>query len=224
MLIFQLKHMTHFAFPHIFGSTLTIMDPDSFNTNYNNQATMDDEFVLMTPSNGTLLVWAQSCLRLGDFEGMHRIGGWSPFRSGEVPSRNHNDVKQTFFYKLGDDGVYDFKSATDGRKVSIMPWLQTVSLFAKLALNLYILKCEEDISCHPHLVVRKMLHSEWGESDDIFTSLLRQKGFDPKILDQMVIDAWQKMIKLPLPTVFSYIHDEDVRLKIVEMSETALRK
>ena len=198
------------------------MDPTKFEIDYHNQATTKDEFVLTQPNHGTLMVWAESCLGLDTFQGMHRKGGWSPFRSGEVIVTT-DGVKEMFFYKLGDDGQNDFVSTVDGMTISIYPWLQSVSLFAQLALNLYILKCDEDRR-YPHLVVRKMLHAEWGGSSDVFTSLLRQKGFDPKILDQIVYYAWRKMIKLPLPAVFAYIHDEDVRLKMIDMSQSALRK
>jgi hypothetical protein len=215
--------MTYFAFPHLFGCRLEILDPVKFAQEYQNQGNIQDEFVLTTPNYGTLMVWAESCLGLDAFHRMRRLGGWSPFRSGEVSITKHNGEKHALYYKLGDNGDYDFAATIEGRNISIQPWLKTVGLFAELALNLYVRKCEEDMS-HPHLAVRKMLHAEWGESDNNFASLLRQKGFDPKMLDQMVYSAWQRMIKLPLPAVFTYTKDEDVMMKIVEMSQNALRK
>ena len=212
-----------FAFPHLFGCGLKILDPAKFKQEYNDQGSIQDEFVLTTPNSGTLMVWAESCLGLDAFHGMHRLGGWSPFRSGEVSITKRNGGQDTLYYKLGDNSDNDFAAPIDGRNASIQPWLKTVSLFAELALNLYILKCEEDMSL-PHLAVRKMLHAEWGESDNIFASLLRQKGFDPKMLDHMVYIAWQRMIKLPLPVIFTYVHDEEVMMKIIDMSNSALRK
>ena len=209
--------MKHPAFPHLYDCSLKIMDPAKFEVDYPNQATTNDELVLTTPNYGTLMVWAESCLGLDAFRRMHRKGGWSPFRSGEVVITTPDGKQETFFYKLCDDGENDFASIVDGRTISIKPWLRTVSLFTKLALNLYILKCEGNMSWYPHVVVRKMLHSEWGESDNDFAYLLEKQGFDPKMLDQMVNDAWQKMIKLPLPAIFAYIHDEEVMAKMIDM-------
>jgi len=216
--------MKHTAFPHLYDCSLKIRDPAQFVVDYPNQATINDAVVLTTPNRGTLMVWAESCLGLDAFQMMHRKGGWSPFRSGEVMITTPNGKQEMFYYKLGDDGEKDFAAIVDGRTISIQPWLRTVSLFAKLALNLYILKCEDDTLCYPHLVVRKMLHSEWGESDNDFAYLLVKQGFDPKLLDTMVKDAWQRMIKLPLPVVFSYIHDEEVAVKMIDMCSGALQK
>ena len=148
-----------FAFPHLFGCKLKILDPAKFKQEYNDQGSIQDEFMLTTPSYGTLMVWAESCLGLDAFHGMHRLGGWSPFRSGEVSITMCNGGLDTLYYKIGDNGDNDFAAPIDGRNASIQPWLQTVSLFAKLALNLYIRKCDED-SCYPHLVIRKMLHTK----------------------------------------------------------------
>ena len=62
-----------------------------------------------------------------------------------------------------------------------------------------------------------MLHAEWGLSDNAFASILRQHGFDPKHLDQIVSTKWQQLLKLPLPSVFAYASDEDVRAKIMDL-------
>ena len=47
--------MTHFAFPHLYGYSLKIMDESKFKKDYDNQATSDDRFVLQQPSRDTLI-------------------------------------------------------------------------------------------------------------------------------------------------------------------------
>ena len=106
-------------------------------------------------------------------------------------------------------------SDADGWSAPIEPWLHSVRLFAELALHLYVQKNTEEIA-YPHLAVRKMLHAEWGSSDNAFASILRQRGFDPTHLDQIVSAKWQQLLKLPLPSVFAYASDEDVRAKIMD--------
>ena len=113
----------------------------------------------------------------------------------------------------------------DGRKICIKPWLETASLFAKVAVNLYMKKWKEDTICGPPVVVKRMLYAEWGECDDKFAWILYQNGFNPRFLDQMVDFTWQNMIKLPLPGVFVFFYDEVVTTKILEMAQGgALRK
>ena len=129
--------------------------------------------------------------------------------------------QNTFYYKLGDDNEWDVTANIDGRSVSIQPWLQTISIFAELALYMYVLKCEHTSSI-PRLVILQTLYTEWGECDNAFAYALYEQGFNPKMLDDMVNKSWKKMIKLPLPNVFAYFHDDDVRLKIIDMCQRAL--
>ena len=213
---------TYLATPHLYGCELKVYNPTKFKKDYGNQGNKDDKFVLMEPRPTNLVVWANSCLGIGEFRAMHRRGGWSPFRSGEVMITSPNGETNIYNYKLGDDNEWDVTATIDPRTVSIEPWKKTVGLFAELALNLYVRALEANMSI-PKLAVKQMLYAEYGECDNIFAYLLHQKGFDVKMLDEAIEKYWQKILKLPLPDVFAHINDDDVKLKIVDMTQNRLK-
>ena len=214
---------TYLAFPNLYGCELQIFDEDKFRQDYYNQATVNDTLVLMEPGPEHLTEWAKSCLSIDEFKYMHRHGGWSPFRSGQVRVIRWSDEEETFSYKFGDDGEWDFSCTIDAGSVSIQPWLRTVRLFTSLALNLYVARLENSQSI-PRLVLQRMLHIEWGECDEKFAYVLQQKGFHPRMLDDMVSKSWEMMLKLPVPEVFAYVHDDDVELKILDMTYNSSMK
>ena len=204
------------ASPHMYGCELSMFDPLKFQDDYGNQGNTDDNFILMEPSPQNLVMWAKSCLSIGEFIGHHRHGGWSPFRSGEVLVTKRSGQRNIYNFKLGDDDEWDYITSVNGRTVSIQPWIRSINLFTKLALNLYVLKSEQEASL-PHVMVLQMIYAEYGECDHDFAHMLYEKGFTPKMLDKVVQEKWIQMIKLPIPSVFMYCHDDDVRLKITDM-------
>jgi len=66
-------------------------------------------------------------------------------------------------------------------------------------------------------MVLQMLYAEYRECNHDFAYMLYEKGFTLKILDEIVHKKSQQMLKLPLPNVLVYFHDDDVRLKIIDM-------
>jgi len=206
----------YLASPHMYGCELRLFDPERFRDDYDNHGTSGDKFVLMEPSPENLMMWAKSCLSIGEYKGLHRHGGWSPFRSGEVLVTKKNGEENVYNYKPGDDNEWDYIASINGRTISIQPWLHSINVFTKLALNLYVLKCEQESSI-PHLMVLQMLYAEYGECNHDFAYMLYEKGFTPKMLDEIVHKKWQQMLKLPLPNVLTYFHDDHVRLKIIDM-------
>jgi len=146
----------YLASPHMYGCELRLFDPEQFRDDYDNHGTPDDNFVLMASSPENVVMWAKSCLSIGEYKGMHRHGGWSPFRSGEVLVTNKMR-KHVYNYKLDDDHEWDYIASTNGRTILIQPWLHSTNIFINLVPNLYALKCEQESSL-PHLMVPQMLY------------------------------------------------------------------
>jgi hypothetical protein len=209
------------ASPHLYGCKLKMQKRRHFQQEYPGQVSLRDECTLKEPDKATLMEWSQSCLGLGPFEGMYCFGGWSPFRSGEVYIKKFNRRKESFpaYFKLGDFGDYDFTSAVCPTTVSIQPWLKSVSLFARLALNQLVYAQRRNRGMNsPETVVRRMLHGEWGVKSTEFGNILEKNSFGQCDLDEIVDKTWTKMINLPVPAAYAYFDDAKVLQKILDIA------
>ena len=217
----QMAPSQHVASPHLYGCKLRMRRRRHFQQEYPGQVSLRDECTLEEPDEATLMEWSRSCLGLDEFDGMCCFGGWSPFRSGEVYIRRANRRKQSSaaWFKLGDFGEHDFAAAVCPTTVSIQPWLKSVSLFARLALNqvVYDQRLNRGMNS-PETVVRGMLHFEWEVKSTEFGNILEKNRFGQCDLDEIVDKTWTKMINLPVPAAYAYFDDTKVVQKIVDIA------
>ena len=202
------------AFPYMYGAKLLVADPSSFAEDYVEIDPTSDHFVLKCPTKETLAYWAKTCLCVKEFFGDYRLGGWSPFRSGEV--QFCSDAKLSAYFKFGDDDRFDFHVQLRTTAIPLEPWLQSVQSFSNLAVFMAI----ADVS-FPCLRVQQMLHAEWGGCARELAQALMQEGFRPAHLDNMVEASWLKAAKLPIPKIFEHWYDTDVQRLIVQLCRRA---
>lgn len=185
--------MTFFALPHQYGAEVHVRDMHTFSDDYGCQGDGVRRYIIVPPSETTLAEWAHSCLGLESYEGLHRSGGWSPFRSAEVAVERDNGQVEHFWYKLGEDG-HDFLSGSRPTDYTLHSWIDTVKTFARIALREFI---RVSVGGHhaasarlisPRAVIMKMLYTEWGSATDTFVELLSQTGIEPDMLFKEVID------------------------------------
>lgn len=215
------------ALPHQYGAEVTIRDGLAFTQAYGNQADAADRFVIVPPTQATLVEWAKSCLGLGPYAGMHSCGGWSPFRSAKVGvHRGGADGVEHFFYKMGDAGCYDFTSCTQPHHFPLHPWLDTMRAFVRLALLEYVRASEKDRVISPRGAVKKMLYVEWGSAGDEFTLVLCRARIEPNgMIDEMVREAWGAMVRLPAPCTFGFVtQDRVVQNMVIAFAGRAVDK
>ena len=216
------------ALPHQYRARVYIQDVTEFAEDYGDQASNTDRLTIMTPSNQTLSCWAKSCMTLGEFTGMHFAGGWSPFRSAEVrverdKENSDGTVEQTFYYKLGDDGRWDFETRLAPDTFPLKPWLATLKTFVRVALWEYVRASDPECVLAPPQVVRKMMYREWGSAGDAFTRVLNRACFGPNAMDDMIRDAWRGMVRLPVPATFKFVaQDHDVQNAVVGLAASKI--
>ena len=204
----------------MYGASLAVHDEATFYSNYGDQASTADAFHLAAPSYSTLVEWAKSCLGLGSFKSMPSSCGWSPFRSGELRVRcNSEGTTKTFYYKLGDTEEYDLHASTDPQIFPLRPWVDTLKQFVQVALKICTETSDQKCQLPPRGIVAKMLHREWGSAGHAFTKLL-QGRLDPSMFDAMVQEAWDRMVRVPMPCVFKYACDSTVQRAIVHYAAT----
>ena len=218
----QMAPSQQVASPHLYGCNLKMHKRRNFQQLYPGQVCRRDECTLKEPDKATLMEWSQSCIGLGPFDGMDCFGGWSPFRSGTVYIKKFNRRKESHpaYFKLGDFGDCDFTSAVCPTTVSIQPWLKSVSLFARLALNqvVYDQRLNRGMNS-PETVVRGMLHFEWEVKSTEFGNILEKNRFGQCDLDEIVDKTWTKMINLPVPAAYAYFDDRKVVRKILDIAK-----
>jgi len=211
----------YMALPHQYGAAVKIHNGLDFTRAYGIQCDGADRFTIIPPSQSTLKEWVRSCLCLGPYQGHHSCGGWSPFRSAVVsvhygPIEQEGEKTETYYHKLGDNGVYDFASRTNPKHFILEPWLETLRSFVLVALLEYANNGKQEDVISPGCVVKKMLYVEWGSAGHEFTLLLCKACLSPdQIFEQIVDEAWRKIVRLPVPIAFAFATQDRVAQEYV---------
>jgi hypothetical protein len=193
------------ALPHQYGAEVRIRDVRAFDEAYGGQGDGAVGYVIVPPSEKTLAEWARSCLGLESYKGLHRSGGWSPFRSAEVAVQRDNGQVEHLWYKLGEDD-HDFLSRTRPTDYPLHSWVDTVQAFARVALREFVRASEDERLISPRGAVMEMRYTEWGSATDTFFELLGRAGIEPAMLFEGVLKrAWDAMLSLPVPAALSFV-------------------
>ena len=218
-----------------FWTQLLIPDPHRF-AKMHGRAAASCTYMLTEPSLGMLKRWADSCLEAayltecGTGVYMSNQGGFgfwksakSPFQAGELIVTNLKNKQCSVEYLFGQEDSRFFTYII-GRTISIEPWLQSLSIFLKLLLQLLVQSPEKYPCRSPPGMVCHILNVQWQTSPLKFAAFLDEgEEFNMDALKTMVYDTWQMRLNiLPSPAVLAFFDDDQVQQTVTTIAERHL--